>query len=274
MRVETALDFGNVKGLKVGYSPIGKPLISVIFYYLDGLLIDTGAYNTRVSLNRFINQHQIEQVALTHYHEDHAGNAGYLAKTLNIPVYGHELTVTKLQRNIRLKPYEYYMFGRLQKSAITPLPEVIKTNKYKLQPIHTPGHSSDHIIYHEREQGWVFSGDLFLGPKIKFFRKDEDIALTIKSLQKLLSLDFDKLFCGHNPQTKNPKILLRQKLEQLQLLTSNVEQLVKMGLPDREIIRQTIKGNEMYLAGVITLGDVSYKNLVISALHSIHSAKV
>ncbi len=62
--------------------------------------------------------------------------------------------------------------------------------KYKLHPIHTTSHSSDHIIYHEIEQGWVFSGELFLSRKIKFFRQDEDIALTINSLKKLISLDF------------------------------------------------------------------------------------
>ncbi len=79
-----------MKGQKVGFSPIGKPLISVILYYVDGLLIDTGAYNTRVSLDRFIRQNPIEQVTLTLYHEDHAGNAGYLAQKLKISVDGHE----------------------------------------------------------------------------------------------------------------------------------------------------------------------------------------
>lgn len=50
MRIEEKLDFGNVVGMRVEHTPIGKPLISVIFYYVDGLLIDTGAYNTRPSL--------------------------------------------------------------------------------------------------------------------------------------------------------------------------------------------------------------------------------
>ena len=33
------------------------------------------------------------------------------------------------------------MFGRLEKANITPLPEVIETEKYKLYPVHTPEHS-------------------------------------------------------------------------------------------------------------------------------------
>ncbi len=271
MRIENALDFGVVKGLQVGYAPIGKPLVSVIFYYLDGLLIDTGAYNTRESLKRFINQNPIDQAILTHYHEDHAGNAGYLAKQLSIPIYGHKLTAIKLQKNLRLKPYEYYMFGRLEKADITRLPTQITTNQYRLQPIHTPGHSDDHMIYHERDHGWVFSGDLFLGSKIKFFRQDEDITLTIMSLQKLLRLDFDTLFCGHNPKINNPKRFIEEKLEQMLSLVSAVKYLVKSGMSNKAIIRNVSKGNEVHLAGLITLGDVSYKNMVRSALKSVHS---
>ncbi len=98
MRVEEKLDFGNVVGMRVGYAAIGKPLISVIFYYVDGLLIDTGAYNTRSSVQRFIQTNHVNQIALTHYHEDHAGNAGFLEKTLGVPVYGHPETVSALKK--------------------------------------------------------------------------------------------------------------------------------------------------------------------------------
>ncbi len=266
MRIEEKLDFGNVVGMRVGYAPIGKPLISVIFYYVDGLLIDTGAYNTRASVQRFIQSNHINQVALTHYHEDHAGNAGFLEKKLNVPVYGHLDTVAALKKNVYLKPYEYYMFGRLEKANITPLPNVIETDKFKLFPVHTPGHSKDHVIYHERNEGWVFSGDLFLGSRIKFFRKDENILLTIRSLQKTIALDFDYLFCGHNPKMSQPKKYLNAKLEQLLLLMDEVNKLFNQGLSDKEILRKLSKGNEVHLAGLITLGDVSYRHMVASAI--------
>jgi len=269
VRIEEKLDFGNVTGMRVGYAPLGKPLISVIFYYIDGLLIDTGAYNTRPSLQKFIQYNHVNQVALTHYHEDHAGNAGFLEKTLAVPVYGHSATVLALQKNVALKPYEYYMFGRLEKANITPLPKVIETDKYQFYPVHTPGHSIDHVIYHERNEGWVFSGDLFLGSRIKFFRKDEDIVQTIDSLKKTIDLDFDSLFCGHNPKMNQPKSHLGAKLEQLLLLMNEVEKSIYEGLVDKEILRRLRKGKEAHLAGIITLGDVSYKNMITSAIGAI-----
>jgi glyoxylase-like metal-dependent hydrolase (beta-lactamase superfamily II) len=266
MRIEERLNFGSVVGMKVGYAPIGKPLIPVIFYYVDNLLIDTGAYNTRPSLQRFVQDNRIDQIALTHYHEDHAGNAGFLEKMLNVPVYGHLATVSALRNNVALKPYEYYMFGRLEKAKITPLPKVIETERYKLYPIHTPGHSKDHVIYHERNEGWVFSGDLFLSSRIKFFRKDENIRQTIRSLQKIIALDFDSLFCGHNPKMSQPKTYLNAKLEQLLQLMDEVQRLINEGLTDKEILRRLSKGKEVFLAGLITLGDVSYKHIIASAV--------
>lgn len=269
MRIEKSLDFGKVKGMRVGYAPFGKPLISVIVYYIDGLLIDSGAFNTRESIKKFVIENNVKQVALTHYHEDHAGNAGYINKQFGIPVYGHQLTAENLKTNVRLKPYEYYLFGRLEKAEISPLPRVIETTKYKLTPIHTPGHSQDHVIYHEKNEGWVFSGDLFLGPKIKFFRKDEDIVLTIKSLYKLLSLDFDCLFCGHNPKLKDPKVFVKNKVDQMHHLMNDVSILINQGYSDKEILKVLTKGKEYYSGIIFTLGDVSYKNMVKDAIRSL-----
>ncbi len=269
MRVEKLLNFDKVRGIKVGYAPFGKPLFSVIIYYIDGLLIDSGAYNTRESVKKFVTDNDVKQIALTHYHEDHAGNAGFLKKYLDVPVYGHPLTVESLKKNVRLKPYEYYLFGRLEKAEISPLPRVIETNKYKFIPIHTPGHSQDHVIYHEKNEGWVFSGDLFLGPKIKFFRKDEDIVLTIKSLYKLLSLDFDCLFCGHNPKLKDPKIFVKNKVDQMHNLMDDVSILINKGYSDKETLKVLTKGKEYYSGIIFTLGDVSYKNMVKDAIRSL-----
>jgi len=271
LRIEKKLDFGQVVGMRVGYAPIGKPFMSVIFYYLDGLLIDTGAYNTRASLQHFVQTHQVNQVTLTHYHEDHAGNAGFLEKTLSVPVYGHCETVAALRQNVPLNPYEYYLFGRLEKANITPLPRVIETDKYTLHPLHTPGHSKDHVIYHEQNQGWVFSGDLFLGSRIKFFRKDENIVQTIQSLRQTIALDFDKLFCGHNPKTSQPKSYLNAKLEQLVSLMDEVKHLIDAGVSDRQIIKQLCKGKEAYIAVAITLGNVSYRYMITSAIKAIRS---
>ena len=68
---------GAVTGICLGHAAIGRPLMSDYCYYLDGLLIDTSAKIIAVLCWKFC-RNFLWNVALTHYHEDHAGNAAYL----------------------------------------------------------------------------------------------------------------------------------------------------------------------------------------------------
>jgi glyoxylase-like metal-dependent hydrolase (beta-lactamase superfamily II) len=265
MFTEEILNFGEVRGVKVGGSIFGRPLMTVIFYHIDDMLIDTGPYCARRAIKNYIEQHNIGRAVLTHYHEDHAGNAGFLLSN-GVTVFGHEKTATKLKNKILLKPYEHILFGKLEPAKIELLPDVVSTKHYDLIPIPTPGHSLDHTVYHEPNQGWLFSGDLFLGQKIKYWRKDEDMHSTLQSLDRVLKLNFDSLFCGHNPKFKNPKRFLESKKQQLLDLVDKVNQLSALGLGKQEIINELIKGKEKRIAKWLTLGDASYKNMVEAAM--------
>ena len=206
---------------------------------------------------------------LTHYHEDHAGNAGFLSKKLNVPIYGNPYTEEALRERVKLKPYEYLIFGRLESAPISLLPDVVQTINYRFEPIYTPGHSRDHTVYFEASQGWVFSGDLFLGSKIKFWRKDEDMLATIASLEAVLTLEFDSLFCGHNPKLGNPKKFIRMKLERLLSLIGCVKDLQGQGCTNGEVISRLCRSKEVLLERILTLGDVSYKNMVVAAINAV-----
>lgn len=250
----------------MGYAPIGKPLMSVICYQLDNILIDTGAKNVRQSLVKLMNPASVDKILLTHYHEDHAGNAAFLNEQFNLPVFAHPLTCQALQTRITLKPYEYFMWGGLTPLAAKPLAATVDTEKHQFSIHHTPGHSPDHVVYLEPNQGWLFSGDMFLGARIKYFRRDENIRQTIQSLKTMLALNFDRLFCGHNPQLKNPHKSLQRKLDYLEDIYGEVSELVKQGCNERTILKQLLANKEDWPAKIFTLGDVSYKNLLTSAI--------
>lgn len=265
MITEEILDFGDVRGIRVGRSLLGNPLMTVIFYHLDDLLIDTGPYCARRSVKHYLDRHGVERALLTHYHEDHAGNAGVLVDR-GIRVFGHEETVRRLAVHNRLKPYEHIMFGKLEIAQINPLPERVETDHCVLIPIHTPGHSRDHTVYHEPDRGWLFSGDLFLGAKIKYWRRDEDMSTTLESLDRVLKLDFETLFCGHNPRLNNPKRHLESKRQYLGDLVDKVSGLQQQGLGRNRIIALLTKGREKHFAKWLTLGDASYRNMIKAAL--------
>lgn len=271
MNISLPLNFGPVTGFRVGHAPVGKPLMTVICYRMDDVLIDTGPRNARGLVVDLVGSESLRGIYLTHYHEDHAGNAGYLQERFDIPVYGHALTAEMLKQKIKLKPYEHYMWGALDAARVLPLENYFTTENYRFEVIHTPGHSHDHVVFWEKSQGWLFSGDMYLGARIKYFRSDEDIYQTVVSLNTIAALDFDILFCGHNPQLVEPVKAIQRKIDHLENIIGQVRQLHESGLPQREILRRAVQGRESWLARLITLGDVSYRHMVLSALRGLPS---
>ncbi|MFI4939168.1 MAG: MBL fold metallo-hydrolase [Burkholderiales bacterium] len=269
MNSQKILNFDQVTGICLGHAYIGQPYMSVFCYLVDGLLIDTSASNNRRALINVLQGRQIEHVALTHYHEDHAGNAAYLHQTFGLEVFGHAYTSEKLSKPVHLKPYERILFGTLESLTISPLPKILETPKFKFSHVHTPGHSADHVVFLEKDQGWIFSGDMFLGPRVKYFRSDECLYSTICSLQKIVELDFDKLFCGHNPQMKNAKAMIIKKRDHLMEVYLQSAELVQQGASKAEVVQRLTNGKEQHWVKLFTLGDVSYKNMVLSAIASI-----
>lgn len=235
--------------------------------------MDCGPSNPRQSFKRLVEWGRLERVYLTHYHEDRAGNAAYLLSACGIPVYGHALTRTVLSKRVTLKPYELYMWGPLKSVAVKEIDDHFDSENYRFEVIHTPGHSTDHVVYWEKTQGWLFSGDMYLGARIKYFRADEDLMQTVASLRKIASLDFDALLCGHNPQLNNPANQIRRKLAFFEGIIDSVSNLMASGAGDSEILARLVGKREYWPAKIITLGDVSYKNLIKSAIHGLMSSE-
>ena len=83
-----------------------------------------------------------------------------------------------------------------------------------------------------------------------------------------MRLDFDTLFCAHNPCPKNGKRHLSRKLDYLVTLKQEVMALHQKGIPPRKSsaasIRERIDGFKW-----ITMGNASFAHMVRSALKSV-----
>lgn len=239
--------------------------MNVYFYYLDGLLIDTGQSHMQHDALDAVGKLPVHHILLTHHHEDHSGNAAAFQKQTGARVVGHARTAAKLEKGYRILPYQHLIWGRTAPVLMEPITGPIESDQYVLTPVETPGHSKDHLVFFEKNRGWLFSGDLFIGEKIKFFRSDEDIAEQIDSLEKVLKLDFEALFCAHNPCPENGKRFLAHKLDFLVALKQKVLALHGQGYPAREIIRRLDPGADRKVKW-ITMGNASFANMVRSAL--------
>lgn len=231
--------------------------MSVYFYFIDGLLIDTGSYNFRsISV---IKKLDIKQVAITHLHRDHCGMVPWISRNYQVPIYfydGKEHNVT----------VSHVLFNEHRAvSCAKPYPDVIQTTNFEFLPIFTPGHTADHICLYEPEQGWLFTGDLYVTPQPKVCLRTESIAQYISSLKRVIKLDFQTVFCAHQGVIKNGHQALMNKLEYLEMVQFEAKQLYEAGY-DTRMITKTLFPKKARLE-LLTLGAFSSTHFVRSCLN-------
>lgn len=147
--------FGEVESIRLGYGPIGPPLMSVFMYVVDGLVIDTGQHHMQKYVVEQLKNKKLNQILLTHHHEDHSGNAAAIKKSHQISVCGHSLTAEKLRSSFNILPYQHYLWGKASPVDVRTLDSPITTDRFTFIPIHTPGHSKDlQFIFKKKTDGY------------------------------------------------------------------------------------------------------------------------
>lgn len=214
---------------------VGDNETKVFVYNVDGLLIDCGPQSRAEQLRPWFREQDIKQVALTHNHEDHSGNARWLQDELKVPVYLHELAIPYAHEEGAYPVYRHDMWGNRHPFDPQPMPETITTGKYTFRTLDTPGHALYHTCFYEPNQGWLFTGDLYLGTRLLVCFFEENIRQTIDTIGGLLKLDFDTIFCAHAGVIENGKVRLQKKYDHLRELQEQVAALRAAGKTDREI---------------------------------------
>ena len=263
MRFLKTYEFKGIKGFKLGWSPAGPPLMTSFCYVLDDLMIDTGLSHMQKEVLALAGENRVKRIVLTHHHEDHSGNASALKQALGAGVYGHALTIEKMTRPFGILPYQAYVWGKSRPLKMDPFPEKMETLLGAMISVHTPGHSKDHTAYFIEAAGILFPGDLYLADRIKYFRADECLGTEIKSLEKILKLEFDMLLCSHFPKPENGRKRVEAKLAFLQDLYGNIVDLWKKGIPEKEIFK-ALALKENHVTRIFCFGNVSMMNGVRS----------
>ena len=260
-------EFDGVHYYRFSIYRLGNNVQTVYTFVLDNLLIDTAQRYNRENILKVAKQHDINKIILTHHHEDHTGNVAFLMNELNIEAYAHPTAVKIMGKGYRMSPLAKLMNGSVEKAVLKPISteDRIQTAHYTLEPIYTPGHCDDHYCYYERNKGWLFSGDLYVADKIKYFANYESLLTQIDSIKKLVALDFDTLFCSHNPKTHGGKQRLQNKLQFFEDFAGTVTRYYEQGHNARQIF--ALMGmKENYLNKYITLGGFCAENMVHSVV--------
>jgi len=273
-----ATTYGDVTRFDLARTLAGKGRYWTTAYLVDGLLIDAGCAFTAPELARALDGRSLAGIVNTHTHEDHIGANGPLQRQrAGLPLRAHPLALPVLadpRGRQPLHPYRRLLWGWPEPSRAEPMAdgEAIETGRYRFEVVYTPGHSPDHICLYEPDQGWLFTGDLFVGGRDRALREEYDIWAIIASLKRIAALPAQTLFPGSAHVRMDPAAALAAKIDHLETLGEHVLALHRQGRSVDEIVH-TLLGRPMPIE-LITLGHFSRRWLVHSYLAAASSGMV
>jgi len=262
--------YGAVTRFDLSRTLLGKDRYWTTAYLVGGLLVDTGCAHTAAEFLQALGDQPLTHVVNTHTHEDHIGANGPLQRRHpHLAVLGHPLALPVLaepRRRQPLHPYRRLFWGWPEPSTGQAVSdgEMIAVGDYLFQALYTPGHSPDHICLYEPQQGWLFTGDLFVGGKDRALRAGYDIWGIIASLKRVAALPLRCIYPGSARVPDDPLAALHQKIAYLEDLGARVLELNRRGWSVSAIVR-ALCGKTMWLEWV-TLGNFSRRRLVLSFL--------
>ena len=108
---------------------------------------------------------------------------------------------------------------------------------FDITAIHTPGHTDDSVSFFERNNGWLFVGDLIYSGPI-YLQKEGGLAKYRRSLERLLELTgVTRLFCSHT-----------RSCEPVSVLQEVYEGVMRIG--GQELVEEVVVGEGIWLVPV------------------------
>jgi endoribonuclease LACTB2 len=238
--------------------------LNVFCYFVDGMLIDSGPHRMEKEISDFCSLYRPDKIVHTHYHEDHTGNTSYLMSKFAIPSYIHLESLDICQDKSKIPFYRLAFWGTRKNFRPQTLADFVENNHSRFEVIHTPGHTSDHVVFLDNDKGRLFSGDLFLHHKTRIVRRHENIPLLMNSLRQLLKRNFETIYCAHAGVINNGYHLVEKKLNFLEELQGQILTLVQKGYDAKNITQKLFpqKPSITYFS----LGQFSSFNLVRSLI--------
>ncbi|QIZ77044.1 MBL fold metallo-hydrolase [Ferrimonas lipolytica] len=235
----------GVEGVRVGRFNRGINT-TFICYRIEDTLFDSGPANQWPEVESFVAEKPVRQLLITHHHEDHSANAAAIAAKFNITPYAPTQALDKLRYGYKTPLIQQLFWGK---------PNPVKTQPFNnrmqlydgspIVPVHTPGHARDLTCFYLPQQGYLFSGDLYLAKSIRYLRIDEDLNQLMASMRLALTLDFDTLLCPHRGPVKGGKTALAAKLNNMRELCGRAQQLSQQGLPLKQVVKRLLGSEDL-----------------------------
>ncbi|KAF5274951.1 hypothetical protein FQR65_LT04292 [Abscondita terminalis] len=172
------------------------------------ILLDTGEGNIPQYINHLkavlTNEGcTLAHIFLSHWHMDHVGG---LRDVLDLEGYSPSVEIWKYPRKEEINDTS------LDDIKINDVQDgqEFAVEGATLRVVHTPGHTTDHIVFLMMEENAVFSGDCILGEGTAVF---EDLYEYMNSLEIILGLQPSIVYPGHGNVVHNPEEKIQYYIE-------------------------------------------------------------
>lgn len=149
-----------------------------------------------------------------------------------LDIFAHPKTVELMKQTPKLYPYQKLTWGIPQtfEQAIN-IGDKINTLNFSFNVIETPGHCEGHISLLELNEGWCFTGDLFVSEKPRIIRREEDLTQIVYSMENLLNATEKDviLFTSIGRVVENGRAALQECIDNLKALSREVKDLHQKG---------------------------------------------
>ena len=219
-------------------------------YLLHGVLVDTGFPHAEAALAAALDTLRPRGAVVTHWHEDHAGNAPMLAAR-GLPLCMRPECEATLRTRPVVKLYRRIVWGwtpRLgaARRDFDPAP---------LEILPLPGHTPDHVVVWDADRRILVSGDLFLGVKVRVAHRHEAPRRLLQSLRRAAALEPRLLLDAHRGPVRDATAALRAKIAWMEETIGAIEARRASGEARRAIAR-VVLGREG-LVGYASGGEYS-----------------
>lgn len=247
----TRLAFTSVSSRLMGFG--------VSAFAVRGVLVDCAFAGVGRDVRDWLAAHRPAGLLLTHWHEDHSGNAEALAAA-GLPMGLPPGTEERLRAFGDIQWYRRACWGRPAdlRSRVEPFAHDA------LRLVATPGHSADHHVVWDAERDTVFGGDLFIGVKVRIAHHDEDLRAQVASLRAVAALRPRRFFDAHRGLIDDPVAQLTAKADWIAATIDAIEERARRGWPERRI-RDDVLGREDRM-GLASRGAYSRLQFVRSVL--------
>jgi ribonuclease/clavin/mitogillin len=248
--------YGDVERIRLASFGSRIARMDVSAYLVRGILVDSGFPHARRALADFLDERSVVGAMLTHYHEDHAGNAEMLAAR-GIPLAMHRDTRERLRAPASIRLYRRAVWG-------TPARLVSHAAEFSesspLRFVFTPGHSHDHQVVWDADRATLFSGDLWLGVRASVMHESENPYRIIESLRTVLDLRPERMFDAHRGEVRDPVAAIAAKISYLEDTIAAVSAKLGSGRDEKTILHEVLGGDES--VGWASRGEYSRLNFV------------